>query len=111
MSTAPIPPTAPYSCPKCGFEMNRAVQYCPSCGAQLARGMPYAGCFIALLVALSVPSALAGACFIAVGATVTPNNELGFDRTVMILIGLAILGFAALCVWGIVTLVRKRRGN
>lgn len=105
MSAPPIPPTSPYSCSKCGLEMGEALKFCPRCGARLQRGLRFAGCYIAVLCLLALPSALAGGCFLLISGVGTGHPESG-----ALLIGVGGLVFAVLCIWGIVRLLKARRG-
>jgi len=57
---------------------------------------------------MAIPASLAGSCFLLFS---TSGGEFSGDRLILTLIGLACLGFAALCIWGIVALSRRRRGK
>lgn len=101
----PIPPPTAYSCPHCSLEMVAPVPYCPRCGAGLHKRGSSAGCvnigLAIFLGALALPSALMGGCFLLFGST-----ESEFSLTAYGLLG---IGFAALCVWGIVRLLKARQ--
>ena len=105
MSAPPIPPPSAYSCPNCGHEMHQRLPFCPQCGARLEHGPRFAGCFIALLAMLALPSALAGGCFI----LFSTFEGRAADPT-MLTIGAAALAFSAFCIWGIVRMIKARRG-
>jgi hypothetical protein len=85
--------------------MNESMQLCPRCGARLASTPRFAVCLIVILALMALPSALAGACFLAFSGMESGRPDGG-----VLLIGLAGIGFAALCIWGIVHLVKARRG-
>lgn len=105
MSAPPIPPPSAYSCPHCGHAMAQAMDFCPQCGMRLSHAPRFAGCYITILVLLALPSALAGGCFLLFSSFESSSPDRG-----MVAIGLLGLAFSALCIWGVVRLVKARRG-
>lgn len=109
MSAPRIPSPSDYACPKCGQEMQQQLPYCPRCGERLEAAPRFSGWYVVplllMLALMAIPAALLGSCFLSFGA-----SDSSRDRN-LTAIGLAGLVFAALCVWAIVALVRKRRGK
>jgi len=102
----PIPPPTPYSCSHCGFGFDAPREFCPQCGTKLkAPGGAKSWLTILGIIALGLlafPLALAGACFLLLG-----GSEYGPGAPSMYVYGALGLGFAALCIWGIVKLSKR----
>lgn len=114
-SPFPLPPPSPYSCSNCGFALQEAVPLCPNCGARIAHPRGGASMWSILgavvLALLALPLGLAGACFAIFGVSTTGggSTDLGFGSAWgMIGIGAGLLAVAALFIWGMIKLLRKR---
>lgn len=102
-------------CFNCGKELPAKATFCPHCGAPLptqGSGISIALRIIGLIIlaGFALLFGAAGACFMlftGAGVLSGPGSStpeyLGFG-----LIGLVLLGCAALCIWGAVALVKKR---
>lgn len=109
-SPFPLPPPSPYSCPHCGFALQEAVPLCPNCGARITHpkgGASFWSALGALVLGLAaLPLGLAGACFaLSGGSSVNRGGSGAFGD---LGIGAGLLAVAALCVWGLFKLLRKR---
>lgn len=116
-SPFPLPPPSAYSCPHCGFALQEAVPLCPNCGARIVHPRSGASAWSVLgaiaLALLALPLGLSGACFAFFGAATlsgpgTEAYDMGLGGGATLAIGIGLLGVAALCVWGLSKLLRKR---
>jgi ribosomal protein S27AE len=114
MNPSPLPQPAAQTCPNCGAAVEGFHRLCPNCGAQLGMAVSAGsgGCFtIFLQVALAgfaLVSGLFGACFVLLGGTeANSGNFLTSGAGVFVLIGLAGVALAALCIWGIIKLGKR----
>ncbi len=108
----PLPPSGGKQCFNCGKDLQTNATFCPHCGAPLptqGSGITIALRIIGLiiLVGLALIFGAAGACFMLVasagGLGASPSDTVSLG-----LIGLVLLGVAALFIWGAVALKKKR---
>lgn len=118
MNETPQPPFQPPSqppagkqCFNCGHTLVGGAAFCPHCGAPLpTQGSGFAlvfriiGCII--LGGLTFILGAAGACFMLLGAG--DIGGTGSESASFGLIGLALLGGAGACIWGLVVLLKKK---
>lgn len=107
----PLSPSGDKQCFNCGKDLQNSAAFCPHCGAALptqGSGFIIAARLIGalLLGGLALLFGAAGACFMffaIIGGLydLAPDAGLG-------MIGLVLLGLAALCVWSILALIKKR---
>jgi hypothetical protein len=108
-----IPSPSDKQCFNCGKDLQNDVALCPHCGAALptqGSGFKIVLRLIAVLLlgGFALLFGASGACFMFFATTGNffdqASEALGFG-----IIGLVLLGFAALCIWGIVALTKKRK--
>jgi hypothetical protein len=103
----PIPPPAPYSCPNCGAALETPTTFCPRCGARLSGTTSQLSVwkiFVAVLLGLvALPTGGVGACLLVMTALSGGSGE----AVSVALIGLLFVGVAALCLFGIIKLVKR----
>ena len=113
--SAQTTPRDVHPCPNCGTEFEGPRLLCPLCGAPWGASRPafwfLFRTFSALMMFLLVPAALVtgviGACL--VFAVLMPTRGYSSKNVSEGALGLALLGFWALCIWLMSKLDRSRK--
>lgn len=113
MNPSPLSQPAAQTCPNCGEAVDSGHSFCPRCGAQLGTAPAGSGCINVIvqliLAGVALVSGLMGACFVLVGGTdAAGGNFFTSGGAMFVLIGLAGVALAALCIWGIIKLAKRR---
>lgn len=107
MNPPPLPQPSARTCSNCGAAIDEKVALCPHCGAPLSASQG-SGCLVVgaqiFLGFLSLAFGLSGACFVLFSGGFGGGSDWQFG-----LIGLLALGFAALCMWGLLRLGKGRK--
>lgn len=108
MNPPPLPQPSARTCSNCGAAIDEKVALCPHCGAPLSASQG-SGCLVVgaqiFLGFLSLAFGLSGACFVLFSGVIGGGGgDWGAGFT-----GLLVLGFAALCLWGLLRLSKKRK--
>ena len=111
-SESPLPSPNDMQCFHCGKHLVTHAMFCPHCGAQLIEeASPFLELLRAIgangLAGLALLFGSCGACFMLVssgpGGFTADALGLGFG-----LIGIFLLGLTALCIWGVISIIKKR---
>jgi hypothetical protein len=97
-------------CFNCGKDLQSSATFCPHCGAPLptqGSGVKIVLRLLGVLVlsGLALLFGASGACFMLFATGGGVSNQAS-DALGMGMIGLVLLGFAALCAWGIIALLK-----
>ena len=110
MNEPPIPSPTPGLCPRCGVAVAEGQTYCPNCGTALksaaSPGLTVGKILGAIcLGGLALIAGAIGTCA-AIMTPFTIGDDIGSGAMVF---GIAALGFgfAALCIYGIVRIVKR----
>ena len=115
MNETPLMTPEGQSCPNCGHTVAATAKHCPNCGATLAGAASGSTSSAAqvwriiLLIGLAGLALLfgaAGACVMLIG--VMGGGGLTTESLTYAGIGILLLIFAALCLWGVLSVSKRR---
>lgn len=112
MNPPPISQPSAQTCPQCGAAINSSPNFCPQCGAALGASHRGGGAWtIVFQVLLGIVAAgigASGACFVLLGGIGLSGSSFS-DWAPVVGVGIAALGIAGACIWGIIRLEKNRK--